>query len=134
MRSGYMLLAVLLSVVTSGHSQGANRYTITILGEVAKPGFYEFNAERTVTLTQIYAMAKGATRDANVRGVEIKRAPKVNAAGVTIPSEIISVDLRSILAKQTADIQLEPGDMITVPRQKVAGGGKALGLMAGISN
>jgi protein involved in polysaccharide export with SLBB domain len=134
MKSRYMLLAALFSVVTLGHSQAVNRYTITILGEVSKPGFYAFNAERTVSLLQVYSMAQGATRDGDMRAVEIKRAPKVDAAGVSIPSEIIRADVRSILAKQTADIQLEPGDVITVPRRKVAGGGKGLGLIAGISN
>jgi protein involved in polysaccharide export with SLBB domain len=140
MKSRYMLLAALFSVVTLGHSQGptpevqTNHYTITILGEVSKPGFYAFNAERTVTLLQVYAMAQGATRDANVQAVEIKHAPKVNAAGVSLPSEIIRVDLRSILTKRTADIHLEPGDVITVPRRMVAPGPKAPGLIAGIAN
>jgi hypothetical protein len=86
-------------------------------------------------LLQVYATAQGPTRLANTSAVEITRAPKVNTAGVSTPSEIITVDLRSILARQKADIQLEPGDVITVPLMTImVKRERPLGLIAGISN
>jgi hypothetical protein len=113
MKLGSKLLAGLFSVVTLAHSQApmpqaqAGTYTITILGAVQRPGPYEIkiNADRTVGLMHLWALAGGTTKDANRRAVVITRAS----------NETIQVDLELILSRKTDDIKLEPGDVINVP-------------------
>ena len=83
---------------------------ITILGEIAKPGFYNF--ETGSPLGTILELAGGSTKDADLRSVVIKRTLK---DGNVLD---YSVDFYAALTntQELPPIILQGGDTIIVPR------------------
>jgi len=82
--------------------------TISVLGQVKKPGSYEIKGRLTVT--QAIAMAGGLTNIASANGTTVIRK---QAGGETI----IAVPLKDILGDGdlSRDIPLKPRDLIWVP-------------------
>jgi polysaccharide export outer membrane protein len=79
--------------------------TISILGQVAKPGSYEM--KERLTLTQAIALAGGFTETANTKAVKV-----IHAAGGK--RETIEVDIGRIMDKATPDAELKAGDTIII--------------------
>ncbi len=79
---------------------------VTVLGQVQKPDVYVIPADRTLTLTQVIAMAGGVTRIGNAGKLTLKR---LGAA------EVQKIDLKSITSGKTSDIPLRDGDVVTIP-------------------
>ncbi|MFH1039267.1 MAG: polysaccharide biosynthesis/export family protein [PVC group bacterium] len=82
--------------------------TISVLGQVEKPGAFEIKGRMTVT--QAIARAGGLTNIASPNGTKVIR--RINGR-----EEIIPVRLKDILADGdlSNDISLKPGDLIVVP-------------------
>ncbi len=85
---------------------------VYVLGEVNKPGGYALNSSGGVTLLQVLAAAGGPTHLAAVSGTKmVRRTP----AGL----KELSVPMKDLLHAKTADIPMNPGDIVYVPSSKV---------------
>ena len=82
--------------------------TISVLGQVKKPGSFEIKGQLTVT--QAIALAGGLTDTASPNGTKVIR--KLNGK-----EEIIPIKLQDILSNGdlSDDISLKPGDLVVVP-------------------
>jgi protein involved in polysaccharide export with SLBB domain len=79
----------------------------TILGQVAKPGAYDFPPGEHLTLLEAVGMAGGFTRLANESGVTIKRAAQGS-------EKTLKINARKLTAKNGKPFELSAGDVITV--------------------
>ncbi|BCX47075.1 sugar ABC transporter substrate-binding protein [Haloferula helveola] len=82
------------------------RKTVTVLGQVQKPGVFRLDPNRQLTLVEALGMAGGMTRIANDKKVTLKRR------GSSQPQRI---NVRSITSGEAKDITLRDGDIITIP-------------------
>ncbi len=80
------------------------RRTVTVLGQAQRPGVFELPANRRLTLVEAIGMAGGVTRIANSKKITLKRGSSVRV-----------INLAEITAGKGRDIQLQDGDMISIP-------------------
>lgn len=80
----------------------------TILGQVAKPGTYEFPGGDSLSLLQAVGMAGGFTRTADRGKVIIKRPAKGGA------EETLKLNAKKMAAEGKGVFNIAPGDVITV--------------------
>lgn len=80
----------------------------TILGQVAKPGTYEFPGGDSLSLLQGIGMAGGFTRTADRGKVIVKRPAKGGA------EETLKVNAKKMASDGKGVFNLAPGDVITV--------------------
>jgi protein involved in polysaccharide export with SLBB domain len=85
---------------------GRIKRAVTVLGQVQRPDVYVIPADRPLTLTQVVAMAGGVTRIGNSGKLTLKRSGAV---------QVQQLDLKSITSGKSADVQLQDGDVITIP-------------------
>jgi polysaccharide export outer membrane protein len=78
----------------------------TILGQVVKPGTYDFPGGRPLSLLEAVGMAGGFTRSADRGRITAKRAASAGEATLKINAKK--------LADGKDSFQLQPGDIITV--------------------
>lgn len=80
---------------------------LSILGQVQKPGSYDFPPEGKMTLLEVISKAGGFTDVANTKNIKIvrKKNGKANA---------IHANAESIIAGKDPDVELEPDDVIHV--------------------
>ncbi len=85
---------------------------VYILGEVNKPGGYVLNSTGGVTVLRVVAAAGGPTRLAAVGGTKmIRRTP----SGL----QEVPIALKNLLRAKTADIPLQPDDILYVPSSRL---------------
>lgn len=77
---------------------------ISILGEITKPGEYEFKSNSEVSLLRVIAMAGGFTDFAKRHKVAVRRN-----------GEELKVDVRAIQEKGAPDFLMQDGDIVSVP-------------------
>lgn len=82
------------------------RKSVTVIGEVQKPGVFRLDPNRDLTLVEAIGMAGGVTRIGNDRKITLKR----RGAGAST-----RIDLRRITDGRAKDVVLQDGDIITVP-------------------
>lgn len=112
LQEGYSAVLVEPRVDVLLHQLGGRFY---VLGEVRSPG--EFPFERRVTLLQALARSGGFTNEAQLTNfVLIRRRADGGGGAAAI------LDFRRYMAdpKKQGDIQLEPYDIIWVPRDKLS--------------
>jgi len=82
--------------------------TISVLGQVKKPGAYEIKGR--MTISQAIAIAGGLTQIASPNGTKVFRK-------TTGGEEVIPVSLNDILkdGDLSGDITLKPGDLVVIP-------------------
>lgn len=80
---------------------------VTVLGQVASPGNYHHT--RDVTLIRVIGQAGGFTPLAATNRVKIVRATD------DAKQKVIMVNAGKIMDGRSADVKLEPGDLVTVP-------------------
>lgn len=84
---------------------------VYVLGEVGKPGGYILGSGNGVTVLRVVAAAGGPTRDASLRGARmIRRTPN----GL----QELPVPLKNLLRAKTADVPLQPDDILFVPNSR----------------
>jgi protein involved in polysaccharide export with SLBB domain len=99
-----LLLVSLFVVIAHARQQTAN--TVTIMGEVRKPGMYDVGPNGTLSFIQLLARAGGLNAiAADPRHVTLARSD----------GQIIAVDLNAILGGKAADMTLQLGDTVIVP-------------------
>jgi polysaccharide export outer membrane protein len=81
------------------------RRTVTLLGEVQRPGLFELPVHRPLTLVEAIGLAGGATRIANVKKITLKR----NNGGP------YTINLNDITSGKAKDVPLQDGDVVTIP-------------------
>lgn len=79
--------------------------SVSILGQVAKPGNYELTPD--MTLVRLISDAEGFTRLANASRIVVSNELQGKASRV--------VDAQTILMGKGSDVQLEAGDVVYVP-------------------
>lgn len=87
----------------------AKTRAVVLLGQLKKPGTYEFPADGKMTLLEAVAKAEGFTDIANLKQVKVVR---------TLPDgsqKTIRLNVELILSGQDQDLELQEGDLITVP-------------------
>jgi protein involved in polysaccharide export with SLBB domain len=80
------------------------RKTVTVLGQVQRPGVFEIAAHKQLTLVEAIGMAGGITRIANSKKIKLKGSN----GHVTI------VNLTEITTGRGNDIPLRDGDVVTI--------------------
>ena len=85
----------------------ANR-TITVLGQVQKPGSYSLRDQGTIGLLQAVGLAGGFTRLANPAKITVKRTSGGRDSVVVVDGKRMAGD------QSTASFQILPGDTISV--------------------
>ena len=87
-----------------------NRFTnkLEVRGAVYRPGIYQFNGEIN-TVRALVNEAKGLTGDAFTNRAVLQRERE------DLTTEIISVDVRSIMAGTSPDIPLQKNDILYIP-------------------
>lgn len=88
-------------------SEEAIKRSVSILGQVQKPGTYEFPPEGKMTLLEVISKAGGFTDVANVKKIRVIRKGKGK-------NSVISANAESIIGGRDADVPLETDDVIHV--------------------
>ncbi len=79
----------------------------TVLGQVNRPGTYDFPGGRTLGLMEAIGQAGGFTRLANESSVQVKRT---TGSG----DQSFKVNTKKLVTREGKPFELEPGDVITV--------------------
>jgi len=87
-------------------------YTLTVDGEVKKPGVYDFY--NGITLKDILFQTGGFTDAASVKHIEIARRVKTDSADTKTIAEVIEITTEADLSNKGNDIKLKPWDVIVV--------------------
>lgn len=87
----------------------AKSRAVVLLGQLKKPGTYEFPSNGRMTLLESIAKAEGFTDIANLKNIKLVRTMP-NGKQMTI-----QVNGERILSGEEQDIPLEEGDLVTVP-------------------
>jgi polysaccharide export outer membrane protein len=80
----------------------------TILGQVTKPGTFEFPGGKSLTLLQAVGIAGGFTRTADRTKVVVKRSSKADE------EETLKVNAKKLAGEGRGSFEVMPGDVITV--------------------
>lgn len=86
---------------------GKGKRSVSILGQVQKPGSYDFVGGQKLTLLRVISMAGGFTDIANASKIKVIRKEKGK-------SRVIRANAEAIISGKNPDIELEPGDVIHV--------------------
>jgi len=110
-RFANLVFALSLSSATLAQTQ-QTALTVSVVGAVSQPGTYEMRSTG-LTLLQVVAMSGGTQATADRTKIQVVRL-KQQAAGGDL-SETIKVDLDRIRKGKAKDLQLQPGDIISIP-------------------
>ena len=80
---------------------------VAVLGAVEKPGYYDVDAGAPLRLAQALVVAGGVNPKA-----ALTRATLVRADGQSVPLDLFGL---TVLGDQSKNIELAPGDIVTVP-------------------
>jgi hypothetical protein len=93
---------------------------VHVMGEVERPGEYRVTDDTDVL--ELISKAGGPTRFANMSGIRLRRVEPVGAAQLAGGENLVELDLSAFLKNENepAPPLLYPGDVVTVPRNKMA--------------
>lgn len=103
----YLVNPVVVIEITRREVIAGQEETLSILGQIQKPGVYNFPPDGKLTLLQLLSLAGGFTDVANVKKIKIIRKEGGK-------SRVIRADAESIIAGKDPDIELKQGDVIHV--------------------
>jgi protein involved in polysaccharide export with SLBB domain len=87
------------------------KYRVTVLGQVQKPGSYDFPDREKLGLLEAIGLAGGYTRGANPSRVLVKRV----ADG---QERVFRVNAKAMASGRTPTFEVIPGDVITVSESR----------------
>ena len=87
------------------------KYRVTVLGQVQKPGSYDFPDREKLGLLEAIGLAGGYTRGASPSRVLVKRV----AAG---HERVFRVDAKAMASGRAPTFEVIPGDVITVSESR----------------
>ena len=82
--------------------------TVVVLGEVKRPGTYEFPPTGRLTLMKAIALAGGFTNIAAIDRVHLIRKHENT-------QEVLQINVKDIINGKREDIEIQPDDLITIP-------------------
>lgn len=93
---------------------------VHVMGEVERPGEYRVTDDTDVL--ELISKAGGPTRFANMGGVYLRRVEPVDSVHKAGEERLVECDLSAFLKNKNepAPPLLYPGDVVTVPRNKMA--------------
>jgi polysaccharide export outer membrane protein len=138
-------LIVVLACATSAWAQRTqdDRYLIGeedrlemvvhVLGEVQRPGEYRVGDDTDVL--ELISKAGGPTEFANLGNVSLRRREPFDSVQKAGEERLVEIDLTDFLKNRNepAPPLLYPGDVVTVPRNKMAGWRTAFTLIRDVS-
>ena len=80
----------------------------TVMGQVSRPGTYDFPGGSTLSLLQAVGMAGGFTRTADRSKVVVRRSAKGGG------DEVIKLNAKKMASEGKGSFEVAPGDVITV--------------------
>lgn len=80
------------------------RKTVTVLGQVQRPGVFVLPAHRSLTVVEVIGMAGGVTRIGNQKKIKLKSGGAVSV-----------INLSDITSGKGSDVALKDGDVVTIP-------------------
>jgi polysaccharide biosynthesis/export protein len=83
---------------------------VYVVGEVNRPGGFVME-DNKITASQVLVMAAGPTRTASLNGTKMIRHTPKGLKDIPLP-------LKKVLQGKTADIDLQPDDIIWVPASR----------------
>ncbi len=86
---------------------------VIISGEIARPGYYEFDEDKNMSLVELISLAGGPTEKACMNVATIMRP---EGEGKT---KTIKIRAGDIMEGKEKDIILDPGDRVKIPRANV---------------
>jgi protein involved in polysaccharide export with SLBB domain len=86
------------------------KYRVTVLGQVQKPGSYDFPDREKLGLLEAIGLAGGYTRGANPSRVLVKR--------VDGQERVFRVNAKAMASGRTPTFEVIPGDVITVSESR----------------
>jgi protein involved in polysaccharide export with SLBB domain len=86
------------------------KYRVTVLGQVQKPGSYDFPDREKLGLLEAIGLAGGYTRGANPSRVLVKR--------VDGQERVFRVDAKAMASGRARTFEVIPGDVITVSESR----------------
>jgi len=102
----YLVNPVVVIEVTKRVEEKEKR-SLSILGQVQKPGSYEIPPEGKLTLLQVISLAGGFTDVANVKKIKIIRKDGDK-------TRVIRANAESIISGTDPDVELKQGDVVHV--------------------
>jgi hypothetical protein len=93
---------------------------VHVMGEVERPGEYRVTDDTDVL--ELISKAGGPTRFANMSGIRLRRIEPAGTLQQAGAESLVEIDLSAFLKNQNepAPPLLYPGDVVTVPRNKMA--------------
>lgn len=104
----YLVNPVVVIEVVEKPAADKPKVKVSVLGQVQKPGTYEFLADQKLTLLQSISTAGGFTDIANVKNIKIIRKRDGEKA------QSLRANAESIIAGKKPDVELEAGDVVHV--------------------
>jgi protein involved in polysaccharide export with SLBB domain len=87
------------------------KYRVTVLGQVQKPGTYDFPDREKFSLLEAIGLAGGYTRGANPARVVVKRV-------VEGLEKVFRVNAKTMASGEIATFEIVPGDVVTVAESR----------------
>lgn len=100
------------SVAIASAKDFTEKYTLTVNGEVNKPGVYEFY--KGISLKDILFQTGGFTDAASAQRIEIARRVQGDSANKKVIAEVIEIATGKDLGFKGGDVLLQPWDVIIV--------------------
>ncbi len=104
------LKSPVVTVDVKRQERARERRVVTVLGEVRNPGVFPVPPEGTLRLSEVISMAGGFTDIAAPRKIEVSR---IGPKGRT---RVGRFSFAAITSGKIDDVELQPGDIVTVPR------------------
>lgn len=97
-----------VELVESSIKKEKEKRTVSVLGQVKKPGSYEFPPPpKKMSLLEVLSLAGGFSEIANAKKIKIIRQG-------TGEQKVIHANAEAIIGGKDKDVELEPGDVINV--------------------
>ena len=81
--------------------------SVSVLGQVQKPGSYDINPDQKFTVLKVLSMAGGFTDIANPKRIKVVRKEGGK-------NRVIRANAEAIISGKAQDVELEPGDVVHV--------------------
>jgi polysaccharide export outer membrane protein len=86
-----------------------NALAVYIIGDVNRPGPFDFSSEKGIKLSRALAIAGGPAKTAKLKGTALLRQKADGSV------DRIAIDLGKVLKGQAPDLDLQPNDLVFVP-------------------
>ncbi len=101
----YLVNPVVVIELLTGGAEG--KLTVSVLGQVKKPGPVDYPVDKKPTLLEVISMAGGFSEIANTKKIKVIRKTQGR-------TQVIHANAESIISGKDSDVEIEPDDIIHV--------------------